>query len=54
MYVERNAYVQSVMINNRAYIFSNLSPEAASRKETSCVIKIVDFNLKRIFGVELH
>lgn len=52
-YVERNAFVRSVLINGRLYIFSNLSPEGANRKDGSCVVKIIDFDMKRIFGVEL-
>lgn len=35
------------------YIFSNLSPEGASRLGGNSIIKIVDFNLQRIFGVDL-
>jgi hypothetical protein len=35
------------------YIFANLSPDQAARQESSCVVKIVDFNLRRIFGIEM-
>ena len=52
-YKERTIYAKSLVINNRLYIFANLSPEAAGRKEGGCVVKIVDFNLKRMFGVEM-
>jgi hypothetical protein len=41
-----------MVINNRLYTFSNLSPESAARREGSCIVKIVDFNLRRSFGVE--
>jgi len=52
-YVEKTSYLRSVTINNRMYIFSNLSPEGASRLGGSSIIKIVDLNLCRVFGVDL-
>lgn len=52
-YKERSVYVRSVVINNRLYIFANLSPEGAARQEGSCVVKIVDFSLRRMFGVDM-
>ena len=39
-------------INGRLYIFSNLSPESAARKESSSPVKIIDFALKKAFGVD--
>lgn len=42
-----------MVINGRLYIFSNLCPETAARRESTQIVKIVDFNLYRIFGVEL-
>ena len=35
------------------YIFSNLSSEGASRLGGSSIIKIIDLNLCRIFGIDL-
>ena len=35
------------------YIFSNLCPETAARRESSSIVKIVDFDLQRMFGIEL-
>ena len=52
-YEEMNSYLRSVIINGRMYIFSNLSPEGASRMGGSHVVKIVDLNMRRIFGVDL-
>ncbi len=47
-------YARSVVINNRLYIFANLSPDAAGRQDASCVVKIVDFSLSRMFGVDMY
>ncbi len=45
--------MRSVTINGRMYLFANLSPEAATRLGGSHIVKIVDMNLRRIFGIDL-
>jgi hypothetical protein len=50
-YIEKSAYIRSIVINGRLYIFSNLSSEAKLGSE-SCV-NVFDKNLRRIFGVDM-
>lgn len=44
-HIHRTAYVGSVFINDRLYLFTNIAPENVSP------VKIVDFNQRRLFPI---
>lgn len=52
-YIQTTSYSKSVLINNRLYVFTNISPESSQRKESQQNVKILDFSLKKLFDVQL-